>query len=126
MAKRTIIKIDEALCNGCGVCISPCAESALELVDGKARVIKEELCDGAGFCLGVCPAGALSLEQREAADFSEEAVQEHRKKEPSTKYIPQSCHFCQISEDSSYLIPVKFQGEGFWTCTRCLPKLIHG
>lgn len=128
MAKRvrTIINIDEALCNGCGLCISPCVEGALELVDGKARVIRDELCDGAGFCLGVCPTGALSLQQREADDFSEEAVQEHRKDQPLLNYIPQNCHFCRTSEKDSYLIAVKFRGEGFWTCTRCLPRLIHG
>lgn len=123
---RTIINIDEALCNGCGLCISPCAESALELVDGKARVIRDELCDGAGFCLGVCPTGALSLQQREAAEFSEEAVEEHKKSQPQLNYIPQSCRFCEVSEENSYLIAVKFQGDGFWTCTRCLPRLIHG
>ena len=53
----------------------PCAEGALELVDGKARVIKEELCDGAGFCMGVCPVGALKLEVRDADQFSEKAVE---------------------------------------------------
>lgn len=51
--RRKIVKIDEALCNGCGLCVTPCAEAALEVRDSKARVVREELCDGAGFCLGI-------------------------------------------------------------------------
>ena len=125
MAKRNIIKIDEELCNGCGACISPCAEGALELVDGKAKVIRDELCDGAGFCLGVCPSGALSLEIRDADLFSEKAVQEIKTASPKN-YIPQNCSFCKTSEDDAYLLPVKHQGDSRWVCTRCLPRLIHG
>jgi ferredoxin len=74
---RQIVKIDEELCNGCGVCVSPCAEGAIQIIDGKARVMREELCDGAGFCLGVCPTGALTLETRDAVAFDHEAVEEH-------------------------------------------------
>jgi len=72
--KRTIVRIDEELCDGCGACVAPCAEGAIQLVDGKAKVIREELCDGAGFCLGVCPTGALSIEEREAPAFDPEAA----------------------------------------------------
>ncbi|MEQ8200672.1 MAG: 4Fe-4S dicluster domain-containing protein [Syntrophomonadaceae bacterium] len=125
MALRSIVKIDEALCNGCGACISPCAEGALALVDGKAKVIRDELCDGAGFCIGVCPLGALSLEIRETELFSEQAVEEIKKSAPHN-YIAQQCNFCRISEDEAYLLPVKHQGESRWVCTRCLPGLIHG
>ncbi|MGE5380648.1 MAG: ATP-binding protein [Methylocystaceae bacterium] len=125
MAKRTVVKIDEKLCNGCGACISPCAEGALVLVDGKARVIKDEMCDGAGFCLGTCPTGALSLEEREAADFDENVVEaEHKKSGPS--YLAQDCSFCHTSEDQAYLLPVKHRGQSLWCCTHCLPRLIHG
>ncbi len=125
MSKRSIIKINEELCNGCGACISPCAEGALALIDGKARVIRDELCDGAGFCLGVCPVGALSLEIRDTEPFSEKAA-EAAKSSRSRTYIPLTCGFCHTTEDEAYLLPVKHQGEAAWVCTRCLPRLIHG
>ncbi len=76
MGLRKIIRIDEKLCNGCGECITDCAEGALELVDGKARVVREALCDGFGACVGVCPTGALTIVERDAEDYSEKAVEE--------------------------------------------------
>lgn len=77
MAVRNIIKIDNEKCNGCGLCVPSCAEGAIQIIDGKARVVKDSFCDGLGACLGHCPQDALEIIEREADDFDEAAAMAH-------------------------------------------------
>jgi Fe-S-cluster-containing hydrogenase component 2 len=77
MIVRNILEIDEAKCDGCGLCVPACKEGALRIVNGKARVVSETYCDGLGACLGHCPRGAISIVQRQAAPFDHASVAEH-------------------------------------------------
>ena len=77
---RRVIHIDEEKCNGCGACADACHEGAIDIINGKAELVREHFCDGLGDCLPECPTGAISFEEREAPEYDEEAVKEAQKK----------------------------------------------
>jgi len=103
---RKIVHIDEEKCNGCGACVPSCAERALQIVDGKARLISEIYCDGLGACLGKCPQDAITVEERVAENFDEEAVTHHLA-EKNRKGAPIACPSASIAEFEMEQLPLQ-------------------
>lgn len=84
--KRKIISIDEDKCNGCRLCVEACHEGAIQLIDGKAKLISDQYCDGLGDCLPTCPTGAINMIEREAEEYSQEAVDKHLSESVATQH----------------------------------------
>lgn len=98
MAKRKIIKIDEDKCNGCGLCIPNCPEGALQIIDGKVRLISDLFCDGLGACIGHCPQGAIDIEEREASPYDEKKVMANIVKQGKNTIIAHLSHLKEHNE----------------------------
>lgn len=96
--RRKIIEIDEERCDGCGQCVPACAEGAIRIVDGKARLVAEQYCDGLGACLGECPTGALRMVEREAEDFDPEAVEAYLRARPQAEPRPKAAPVCPSTQ----------------------------
>lgn len=96
--KREIIRIDEALCNGCGVCVPNCHEGALQIIDGKARLISDLMCDGLGACIGHCPKGAITIEKREAEPYNETKVMAEMVKKGRNTVVAHLKHMLEHNE----------------------------
>lgn len=97
---RKIIHIDQEKCNGCGACANACHEGAIQMVDGKASLIRDDYCDGLGDCLPACPTGAITFEEREAAAYDHEAVQKHLAAQGKVSQESQLSHQAKAPQES--------------------------
>lgn len=109
--KRQIIKIDEEKCNGCKLCIPNCPEGAIQVIDGKARLISDLFCDGLGACIGHCPEGAIKIEEREAEPYDEGKVMENIVKQGQNVICAHLEHLKEHGEEDYYKEAIEFLKE---------------
>lgn len=109
--KRKVIEIDEELCNGCGLCLPNCPEGALQILDGKARLVSDLFCDGLGACLGHCPLGAIRISERKAAPYDERRVMENIVGQGEAVIRSHLKHLREHGEDGYYREAVNFLRE---------------
>ena len=109
--KRNIITIDEEKCTGCGLCIPNCPEGAIQIIDGKARLVSDLLCDGLGACLGHCPEGAITIEKREAGEYDERKVMENVVKQGINTVKAHLAHLKEHKQDAYYNQAVEYLKE---------------
>jgi len=118
MATRKIVKIDEEKCNGCGLCIPNCVEGALQIVDGKAKLMSEKFCDGLGACLGHCPEDAITVIERETEEFDEKAVEAYLHKKHEAEFQPQPVFSgCPSAKPMQFKVPNTKAESGSTGCT---------
>lgn len=114
---RKMIQIEQEKCNGCGACAAACHEGAIDMVNGKAQLLRDDYCDGLGDCLPVCPTGAITFTEREAAPYDKNAVDENKKKNRHEKERGK-LHSCPGSQVRKFLLQNTAQPEGFREISR--------
>jgi len=124
MSKRKIIKIMHEKCNGCGLCIPNCPEGALQIIDGKARLISDLFCDGLGACLGHCPEGAIIIEEREAEKYDEKKVMANIVKQGKNTIKAHLIHLRDHGENELLRLAIEYLSENNPEIN--VPELVHG
>lgn len=122
---REIVTIDEERCNGCGECVPACHEGALQIIDGKARLVSDLMCDGLGACLGNCPMDAISIEKREAEPYDEVKVMEIMVTKGENTVIAHLKHLKDHNETEFLKQAVRFLNENAQKLTMDIKKIIH-